>query len=150
MDLGFSDGDYKDGYIGIDVPSFDVVLTKPGVMGEFQKFYAWECSAGKLPLLRMFEFVHQLQNFFFAFVGVELKPKEYLSIKDCIDLVDRVYKNSHLGKTTITCHGCHKEFSAMNVKGLKFSQKLEFNDCWEHGVDRKAPTNSSKLHKDES
>jgi len=73
--FGFSTKDYKPGYIGIDVRSdsgmiIDFVLTNPHFMGPWQNSYAFDLSANRFIEV---EYVHQLQNLFFAINGVELR-----------------------------------------------------------------------------
>lgn len=77
--LGFSDKEYKDGYIGIDVKSnmtIDFVLTKPETLYGHQKFFIWEYKQGCLPLMTHLQYVHQLQNLFFSLTGQELTIKQ--------------------------------------------------------------------------
>lgn len=75
--FGFSSKDYKKGYIGIDHKAggmiTDFVLTYPGKIGDFQKYFIWEHSKFKYNTL---EYVHELQNLFFILTGTELKLKE--------------------------------------------------------------------------
>jgi hypothetical protein len=77
LKCGFSDKEYKDGYIGIDVNSggiiTDFVLTKPLVMGDFQKSLSWEYRAGNIPFFNQIEHLHQLQNLFHSLTGTELE-----------------------------------------------------------------------------
>ena len=74
---GFSDKDYKSGYIGIEIKAggmiTDFVLTKPQVLGEFQKQFCWEYTAGNIPFFLKLEYLHQLQNLYFALTGEELE-----------------------------------------------------------------------------
>lgn len=76
LKCGFSDKDYKQGYIGIDYKSgamtFDFVLNKPGVMGNWNKCYTFS-----LPDYRFvnIDYLHQLQNLFFDLTGEELEVK---------------------------------------------------------------------------
>ena len=72
--LGFN-WDYQRGYCGIDVNNSDFVLTEPLKMGEWQKNYAFEYIAGGLSKFVEFEFVHSIQNFFFAINGKKLNLK---------------------------------------------------------------------------
>jgi hypothetical protein len=71
LNLGFNK-EYKDGYIGIDVGNTDFVLTYPKVMGEWQKGYAFEFTAGGLSKFREVRYVHELQNLFRSITGVGL------------------------------------------------------------------------------
>lgn len=75
--LGFSDKEYKDGYIGIDVNNTDFTLTKPnpGSNSITEKNYTFHCTYGGWPRYIAFEYVHELQNFFFAIHGKELIVK---------------------------------------------------------------------------
>lgn len=78
LKCGFCSNEYKNGYIGIDVKrnvTTDFVLTKPFLMGEFQKLYTWEYRAGGVPFFNQIEHLHQLQNLFFALIGQELQVK---------------------------------------------------------------------------
>ena len=73
---GFSEKGYRYGFIGIDINSggvtTDFVLTYPGVLGPFQKYFAFDFEVGRLPKFVQFEYLHQLQNFFFVMTGEEL------------------------------------------------------------------------------
>lgn len=72
--FGFSDKGYKDGYIAKDFGSggiiLDFVLTKPFVKGEWQKHYAFDFSEHRFV---QFEFVHELQNFFYCAAREDLQ-----------------------------------------------------------------------------
>lgn len=76
LKCGFSDKDYKQGYIGIDYKSgamtFDFVLNKPGVMGNWNKCYTFS-----LPDYRFvnIDYLHQLQNLYFDLTREELEVK---------------------------------------------------------------------------
>lgn len=76
LKCGFSDKDYKQGYMGIDYKSgamtFDFVLNKPGVMGNWNKCYTFS-----LPDYRFvnIDYLHQLQNLVFDITGKELEVK---------------------------------------------------------------------------
>lgn len=76
--FGFSDKDYKGGYIGIDVGNHSFTLSKPLRMGEWSKYYAFEYKSGGWNKYNEFKFVHEFQNFFFTLTGeeLEIKPKE--------------------------------------------------------------------------
>jgi hypothetical protein len=70
----FSDKDYKEGYIGIDVVStngmtVDFVLTKPYKMGEWQQDYAFELPNNRFVSIKS---VHHLQNLFYDLNDQEL------------------------------------------------------------------------------
>lgn len=67
--------DYKKGYIGIDVNNSDFVLTYPGVMGDFQKHFAFEYETGYLTRFHEIQSVHELQNLFRFITGKELEGK---------------------------------------------------------------------------
>lgn len=74
LKAGFKCDDYKSGYIGIDVHnengmSTDFVLSYPGRMGEWQKYFAWEFNNY---MFNKIEYVHELQNFYSAMTGYEL------------------------------------------------------------------------------
>ena len=71
LNLGFNK-DYKAGYIGIDVNDSDFVLTEPLIMGEWQKEYAFQFETGRTYKLKQIQYVHQLQNIYFALTGKEL------------------------------------------------------------------------------
>ena len=73
--FGFSDKDYKDGYIGKDFKSggmiLDFVLSKPFSKGEWNDTYTFNFEGHRfLPI----KYVHELQNFYFAVTGEELSP----------------------------------------------------------------------------
>ena len=67
--------DYKKGYIGIDYKSGDIttdfVLTEPGFMGEWQKYYAFAYDSG-LSKFKTLRYVHELQNLFYILTSEEL------------------------------------------------------------------------------
>lgn len=68
--FGFSDKEYKRGYIGIDnKQELSFVLQKPEFMGEWQTFYAFELPQSRFVEI---EFVHQLQNLFYSIEGEDL------------------------------------------------------------------------------
>jgi hypothetical protein len=75
--FGFDSSEYKDGYIGIDHKAggiiTDFVLTYPLKMGEWQKTFVWEHGKYKFTSL---EFVHEIQNLYFALTGEELKLQD--------------------------------------------------------------------------
>jgi hypothetical protein len=73
--FGFSDLEYEDGYIGIDVNNSNFVLSKPGKY-PFTKNFLREYKCGTLPRFVELEHVHQLQNLFFALTGQELALEE--------------------------------------------------------------------------
>lgn len=78
IDLGFSDKDYKQGWIGIDVLNTDFVLAKPENESASHKgFYRWVYEQAGVYLLKKIQFVHELQNLVYELTGVEL------SIKPC-------------------------------------------------------------------
>lgn len=74
--LGFSNEDYIRGRIGIDYKAgtfrTNFVLLYPGIIGTFQKHFAWEFTTGSLPKYNELEYVHELQNLFFALTNKEL------------------------------------------------------------------------------
>jgi hypothetical protein len=76
--LGFDDADYKEGYIGIDVANSDFTLTKPVPNSEsvVEKHYTFHSKYGGWPRFRAFEYVHDLQNFFYAFYNKDLTIKK--------------------------------------------------------------------------
>jgi hypothetical protein len=74
LKFGFNK-DYQKGYIGIDVCNSDFVLTEPLKMGEWQTSYAFQFETGNVPKFKQIEFVHQLQNLYFALCGEELELK---------------------------------------------------------------------------
>lgn len=59
--FGFSDKEYKKGYIGIDLNDHSIVLQKPKFMGDWQTFYVF--ASPQICFVKL-EFVHQLQNLF--------------------------------------------------------------------------------------
>lgn len=71
LEFGFNK-DYKKGYIGKDFSNQDFVLAEPFVMGEWQKGYAFEFTAGGWSKYKEFNYVHELQNFYFAMTGEDL------------------------------------------------------------------------------
>lgn len=71
-EFGFEENSYKKGYIGKSFSNQDFVLTEPRVMGEWQKGYAFEFKAGGWSKFREFNYVHELQNFYFAMTSEEL------------------------------------------------------------------------------
>ncbi|WP_163321660.1 hypothetical protein [Draconibacterium mangrovi] len=73
--FGFDDKEYKPGYIGIDYKDgmiLSFVLCKPGKLFEAQKHYTFELRDH---YINPIEYVHQLQNFYFAITGQELHLK---------------------------------------------------------------------------
>jgi len=76
--FGFSDGDYKDGYIGKDFKSggmiLDFVLSKPYTKGEWNTTYTLNLEGHRFIKI---EFVHQLQNVFFELTNQELTKNDY-------------------------------------------------------------------------
>ena len=73
--FGFEDETYKKGYIGVEFKSnmtLDFVLTKPKFMGEWQKDYQFELREHRIVGV---EYVHELQNLFFAITSTELDLK---------------------------------------------------------------------------
>lgn len=77
LKMGFSNKDYKPGYIGIDFKNTDFVLTYPSEDQEdFRKNFYFEFKYGGWPRLIQFATVHELQNFFFALTEEELTIKQ--------------------------------------------------------------------------
>lgn len=76
LKCGFSDKDYKQGYIGIDYESgamtFDFVLNKPGVIGNWNKCYTFSLPEHRFVNI---DYLHQLQNLYFDLTGEELEVK---------------------------------------------------------------------------
>lgn len=70
--FGFDSRPYKDGYIGKDVGNTDFVLRKPDTL-YVKHNYAFEFCGFKYTEL---EYVHSLQNLYFALTGEELTLKE--------------------------------------------------------------------------
>ena len=71
LKFGFNT-EYKKGYIGKDPEeacACDFVLSYPYRMGEWQTYFAWEFDNYKFQKL---EYVHELQNLYFALTGSEL------------------------------------------------------------------------------
>ena len=58
----------------------DFTLTKPNHESESvtEKHFTFHCKYGGWPRYKAFEFAHDLQNFFYALNGVELKRTEVL------------------------------------------------------------------------
>lgn len=77
LKFGFSDAEYKKGYIGIDYQkkhlTLDFVLTKPKFMGEWQNNYCFDLAQNRFVVIK---YVHQLQNLFFSLTWEDLKIKE--------------------------------------------------------------------------
>ena len=71
LQFGFNK-EYKQGYIGKDFSNQDFVLTEPLFIGECQKSYAFEFSTDGCFKYKEFNYVHELQNFYFAMTGLEL------------------------------------------------------------------------------
>ena len=79
--FGFDDKEYKEGYIGIDIKfsngmTGDFTLSKPKLMGEWQNNFAFELREHRFVQI---EFVHELQNLFFAINNTELELKNECS-----------------------------------------------------------------------
>jgi hypothetical protein len=74
--FGFRGKDYHVGFIGIEHKAggmtTDFVLTYPGVIGAYQKYFSFEFKTGRLPKFIELQYVHQLQNLFFAMTDQEL------------------------------------------------------------------------------
>ena len=73
--FGFDDSEYKDGYTGVEFRTnmtMDFVLTKPKIMGEWQDYYAYDLGQHRFVGL---QYVHELQNLFFAITTTELELK---------------------------------------------------------------------------
>jgi hypothetical protein len=70
LKLGFSDEEYKGGYIGKDFKSgnmiLDFVLTKPLFKGPWQNYYTFDFEGARHIKI---EFVHELQNFYYCIAG---------------------------------------------------------------------------------
>jgi hypothetical protein len=77
LKFGFSDKEYKNGFIGIDFIGgnmiMDFALTKPLIKGEWQTCYVYELSDYRFVKVN---YLHQLQNLFFALTNQELTIKE--------------------------------------------------------------------------
>lgn len=71
LNFGFNK-DYKKGYIGKDFSNQDFVLTEPFVMGDWQKGYAFEFTTGGWSKYKEFNYIHELQNFYFTLTSEEL------------------------------------------------------------------------------
>lgn len=75
LKFGFSDEEYKPGYIGVDFKNtvtLSFVLSKPGKMGVWQEHYAYEMKSNmhvEIPT------VHELQNLFKTLTTQELDYK---------------------------------------------------------------------------
>jgi hypothetical protein len=74
--FGFSDKEYQEGFIGIDVNHMNFVLTKPNKMGDFQEYFAWEYKNDIWPKYNELKFIHELQNLFYCLTGEELVINE--------------------------------------------------------------------------
>lgn len=78
LKLGFSSEEYRDKskHIGINFGQTDFTLVKPGSLDfEHIKHFGFEFDAGGWPRLKQFEYVHELQNFFYCYSGEELEVK---------------------------------------------------------------------------
>ena len=62
----FFNKDYKIGYVGKDFGNTDFVLTVPLTLGEWQKGYVFEFLSGGWSKFVEFNYVHELQNFYFT------------------------------------------------------------------------------------
>lgn len=73
LKFGFSDKDYKDGYIGKEFKSggmiLDFVLSKPFTKGEWNDTYTFDFEDHRFIKLK---YVHELQNFFHCITDVML------------------------------------------------------------------------------
>lgn len=91
--FGFSDNGYKKGFIGIDFKSgqmtLDFVLSKPLTKGEWNNTYTFDLEGSRFVPI---EFVHQLQNLFYAltFTELEITPKTMDVKKQQQDLIDSI------------------------------------------------------------
>ena len=66
INFGFSDKDYQNGYIGIEVAHTDFVLCKPDKNGNIhEQKYNFKMEYGGWPRIKPFDSIHELQNFFF-------------------------------------------------------------------------------------
>lgn len=78
--FGFDDAEYKKGYTGVEFRTnmiLDFVLTKPEFMGKWQDYYAYDLGQHRFVPLN---YVHQLQNLFFAITSTELTVKQEVSV----------------------------------------------------------------------
>lgn len=76
---GFDDSDYKEGYTGVEFRTnliLDFVLTKPFELGEWQKKYVFELGNHRFIQI---QYLHELQNLFFAITTTELELKHEAS-----------------------------------------------------------------------
>jgi hypothetical protein len=73
LKFGFSDKDYKKGYIGKDFKSggmiLDFVLSKPFEKGEWNDTYTFDFEGHRFIMLK---YVHELQNFYHTITDVML------------------------------------------------------------------------------
>jgi hypothetical protein len=85
--VGFDDSKYKKGYMGIEIMAglmiSDFVLTKPGILGNYQNHIAWEYRCGNYTFFNQLKHVHNFQNLFISMVGIELD----FSFLLCADVV---------------------------------------------------------------
>lgn len=74
LKCGFSKDGYKNGFLGKDFKSgniiIDFVLCEPFKKGEFNKFYSHDLEGYKYVEI---QYLHQLQNLYFALTGEELE-----------------------------------------------------------------------------
>ncbi len=76
LKLGFDDSEHKKGYTGLEYRSnviLDFVLTKPLVMGEWQKDYCFELIQHRFVEIK---YIHELQNLYHVLKGKDLKIKK--------------------------------------------------------------------------
>ena len=71
LDFGFNKI-YKKGYIGKDFSNQDFILTEPFFINDLQKGYAFQFNTGGWLKYKELNYVHELQNFYFAITGEEL------------------------------------------------------------------------------
>ena len=74
LSIGFSDKDYKQGFIGIDFKGgnviLDFVLEKPYSKGEWNDCFTFNLQGHRFINIK---YLHQLQNFYFIMTGSELE-----------------------------------------------------------------------------
>lgn len=74
--FGFSDKEYKKGWIGIDIRFTDFVLSKPQTEIKHSDCYCFNYQCGRLVMYRELKYVHNLQNFFHSITGEKLTLKK--------------------------------------------------------------------------
>ena len=67
--FNFSHSEFMKGYIGLETNNTSFILVEPN---EFKDFYSFPFTIGGVQMNRKIEFVHELQNLYFALTNKEL------------------------------------------------------------------------------